>query len=136
MTTTQTDSEKQAQAQYEHIEEMVKAWEEAGDDDEKRDNAEFVIHADALSVEVRSGWWAPGLHVRGDERANRPAEYMILLCTGGPAVRIIGTLDGHGEPDTARIQHQDWGTPWTDYRLDSEQEQTVLTYARCFYYGE
>jgi hypothetical protein len=36
----------------------------------------------------------------------------------------------------AKIQYQDWFTPWTDYRLTSEQEEIVLTYARCFYFGE
>ncbi len=54
--------------------------------------------------------------------------------TGGPATRIIGELNEHGEPTRARLQVQDWGTPWTDYR--GGDQETLLTYARCFYFGE
>lgn len=93
------------------------------------DEARERIQEDALSVEVRSGWTIPG-------RPMQPEEYMILLCTGGPACRIVGDLSEHNEPESARIEHQDWFTPWTEYRLTSEEEEDVLTYARQFYFGE
>jgi hypothetical protein len=123
----------QAQAQYQSIVEMVAALNLArmNDNDEAFEDAEQTIHEDALSVEVRSDWYSPGSVT---ERV--ATEYRILLCTGGPACQIIGNLSEYGEPETARIQYQDWFTPWTDYRLTSEQEEIVLTYARCFYYGE
>ena len=95
------------------------------------DAARQVIQEDPLSVEVRSGW-----HTLGDKDGIKPEEYTILLCTGGPACRIIGTLNEYQEPETARIEHQDWGTPWTEYRLDADEEAVVLTYARQFYFGE
>lgn len=98
------------------------------DEDEARER----IQEDALSVEVRSDWYTPGCGA--DDNARKPAEFQILLCTGGPACRIIGELDEHGEPDRARIQHQDWGTPWTDY-FDTDSD-TLLAYCRCFYFGE
>ncbi len=86
-------------------------------------------------MEVRSGWYAAGM----PDLDAFPAEYTILLCTGGPAVRIIGELDQYGEPETARLEHQDWGTPWTEYYADhmprDDQETALLTYARQFYYG-
>ncbi|MDR6858912.1 hypothetical protein J2W96_005244 [Variovorax guangxiensis] len=41
-------------------------------------------------------------------------EFEILLCTGGPTVRIVGDLDHHGEPDRARIEYQDWFEPWRE----------------------
>jgi hypothetical protein len=94
---------------------------------ETRENAEQRIQEDALSVEVRSDWHVPGEN-------NEPGEFCILLSTGGPASRIRGELDEHCEPRRAWLEVQDWGTPWTQY-FDIEQD-TLLTYARCFYFGE
>lgn len=133
------DGRGEAVAQLESITEMVSAllkWQntEAQSTEEDRtalEEAEQTIQEDALSVGVRSDWYQPGQ--LPDHRA--PSEFTILLCTGGPAVRIIGTLN-QSEPQSARLVYQDWGTPWTEYRLTAEQEETVLTYARCFYYGE
>lgn len=87
------------------------------------------IQEDALSVEVRSGWGPP----RADQFAYPYEEFKILLSTGGPASRIRGELD-NGEPVRAWLEVQDWGTPWTQY-FDIEQD-TLLAYARCFYFGE
>lgn len=119
----------QAKAQLESIKEMVAAL-DVGDDAE-RCEAQETIQQDALCVEVRSDWHEPG-----GEVGISPCEYTILLCTGGPACRIIGNLTEHNEPETARIEYQDWGTPWTEYRLTSEEEATVLRYAGCFYFGD
>lgn len=93
-----------------------------------REEAETRIQEDALSVEVRSDWHTP------HDVAEAPFEFKILLTTGGPAVRIMGELDEHGQPDRAWLEVQDWGTPWTRY-FDIEQD-TLLAYARCFYFGE
>lgn len=101
------------------------------DDYSQLEQAEQAIHEDALSVEVRSGWYT-----LDQDSDRKPQEYTILLCTGGPACRVIGQLSEHGEPETARIEYQDWGTPWIDYRLTAEEEKDVLTYASCFYFGE
>ncbi|MBA7580530.1 hypothetical protein ES708_22422 [subsurface metagenome] len=99
---------------------------EAYHDEEK---AREAIQEDPLSVEVRSGWHEPG----GDNPAE---EYTILLCTGGPAVRIHGTLD-RDEPESARIEYQDWFTPWEGYHeTSSEEDEALLTYARQFYFAE
>lgn len=95
------------------------------------DDARQRIEDDALSVEVRSDWHTPG------SDAGKPSQYRILLCTGGPACQIIGDLSEHGEPESATIQYQDWGTPWTDWRDGPEdQDEILLTYARVFYWGE
>src|SRR4051812_2864989 len=53
------------------------------------DAARQRIEEDPLSVQVRSGWYNSGANE--DERS--PEEYEIVLCTGGPACRIIGRLD-------------------------------------------
>lgn len=88
-----------------------------------REDAEQRIHEDALSVEVRSGWCSSKAEME-------PEEFMILLTTGGPAVRILGELRD-GEPCRAWLQVQDWGTPWTDY-YETGVGEVCLSYARCF----
>jgi hypothetical protein len=129
--TTQQDLERaksQARAQLDSIKEMIVNLD--SEDSKEVEDAYQAIQEDALSVEVRSEWHEPGAK---DELG----EYRILLCTGGPAVQIIGDLhDRLSEPETARLQYQDWFTPWTDYPLDSEEEEALLTYARCFWFGE
>ena len=128
----------QAKAQLQSITEMVQALHFAAkqyadfgyDMYAPYEKALESIREDPLSVQVRSDWYDPGSEDRS------PAEYNILLCTGGPAVRIIGTLSEYLEPDSAHVQYQDWGTPWTDYPLTSELEAIVLEYAQQFYYGE
>lgn len=120
--TTETDknrSEQQAQAQFESIKEMVSKLRSAKNDQEQEE-ATQAIQEDALSVEVRSGWYAE--------------EYNILLCTGGPAARIIGELDENGYPQSARIEHQDWGTDWTTLRQSGEEQDILLEYASQFYF--
>ncbi|MDD5510450.1 MAG: hypothetical protein PHI12_06555 [Dehalococcoidales bacterium] len=106
----------------------------ASEDDKQeyhdRDNAAEKIQEDPL--EVRSDW-----HTPGDDDFNKPAEYKILLCTGGPACRIVGDLDEHGQPDRARIEYQDWFTPWIELvDITSEERDALLAYAQQFYFGE
>ncbi len=136
------DAKRQGQAQFESIREMVGYLREAREADAQGnvEDAEGQIHEDALSVQVRSGWYSPS----GEQADKAPAEYEILLCTGGPACRIIGELSEHGEPESARLEVQDWFQPWTEYRplVDPAQggnydsEPILLEYARCFYFGE
>lgn len=78
------------------------------DEPELAERVEDAMREQVLSVEVRSDW-APA----GEMPA--PAEFRILLSTGGPACAVFGTLDAHGEPDPYSLQicWQDWGTPWT-----------------------
>lgn len=164
------NAREQAQAQFESIREMVEALEAAEKSDpgadagENGEEARERILEDALSVEVRSDWYAPGAPRRREVLVHRggtsygmepvgvdacaPVEYRILLCTGGPAVQIVGKLSEHGEPETACLQIQDWFLPWTDYRplapkdangevnCVGDAEEILLAYARQFYFGE
>ena len=132
MNTTSQEKElerakSQAKCQLESIQEMVKALDT--EDDAKREAATETIREDALEVSVRSDWHEPGAE-------QEITEYKILLCTGGPAVRIVGDLDRYHEPENATLEYQDWYTPWTEYRLDSEEEAAVVKYAQQFYFGE
>jgi hypothetical protein len=143
------NAREQAQAQFESIKEMVEALKAGGENYAANnfkayEDAQRAIHEDALSVEVRSDW-----HCLGTSNDDRPTEYRILLCTGGPAIQIQGELSEHGEPETARLMMQDWGLVWTEYRphagigdekgrpvLDPNAQEILLTYARQFYFGE
>ena len=94
------------------------------------DKARDAIRDEALGVTVRSGWCSPGEDLI-------PVEYEILLTTGGPALRITGDLGEFMEPYTARLQMQDWGTPWVDYYpLDDEQRRALLMCAQQHYFSE
>jgi hypothetical protein len=119
---------EQARSQLEGIAEMVSAYENA-ENDKDRDEAEQRINEDPLEISVREPWHAPG-------KEAKPDEYLILLCTGGPAVRITGDLADYGEPETASIEYQDWFTQWERFDMTEEEKETVLKYARHFYFGE
>lgn len=105
-----------------------KATEEDRENYHNEEGIRQAIAEDPLSVQVRSGW------------ANSPdemkaEEFEILLCTGGPACRIVGELD-RGEPDRTRLEYQDWFTPWVEYLdMTHEEREALLTYARQFYFG-
>jgi hypothetical protein len=96
------------------------------DDDE---GAASAIRNHPLRVSVRGGWYAPG-----SEPDPVPEEFCILLCAGGPAVRIVGTLDARGEPDAARMEHQDWFTGWIPLVATNEEEMALLAYCLHFTY--
>lgn len=100
-------------------------YEEYHDEEKARE----AIEESALSVEVRSDW-----HVPGDENEG-PDEYRILLCTGGPAVQIVGSLNKYQEPETANLQYQDWFTFWENYSLTADEVDALLAYAQVFYFG-
>ena len=93
------------------------------------DDARQQIQEDPLSIEVRSDWEVAGVDLT-------PGEYMILLCTGGPAVRITGQLNDFKEPDSAVIEFQDWFTAWEEYPANREQKEKMIAYAKEFYFGE
>ena len=159
-----------ALAWFRSIVEMVEALREANRDaingaptpdgnyDEANEAARERILESVLSVEVRSGWYAAGtdLSARGMAGQAAPAEFRILLTTGGPAAQLCGELNEHGEPETARLEFQDWGTPWTAIdawdlaehgplrdawkaghlaAIESTQAY-LLDFARQFYFGE
>jgi hypothetical protein len=123
--TAETDA-REALANWDDAEELAEL-ESAAGDCESRDDAEQRIHEDPLSIEL-SGTWSLGETPTADRA-------IILLGTGGPATRIVCELDEHREPHRAWIQAQDWFKPWTDY-VGSHDGETLLTYCRCFFFGE
>jgi hypothetical protein len=78
-----------------------------------------------LSVQVRSAWETPlyGLS---------PYEYNIELLWGGPALRIVGTLNRYTEPADASLEYQDYYTKWQEYDCDTDE---LMWFASCFNFG-
>lgn len=109
----------------EEAKELTALEEDAGDYKDE-DDARQRIQEDALSVEVRSGWTRPGETMEAEE-------FRILLCTGGPAVQIVGELGSDG-PARAWLEYQDWFTPWTEYHENVDQD-VLLEYCREFFGG-
>lgn len=131
--TTDSDTAEGAAAELalqewdmENAEELSQLEADAGECS-SRDEAAERIQEDPLSIEVRSGWVTPGQEMKAED-------FVILLCTGGPAVRIRGELDGYKQPHRAWLEVQDWGTPWTQY-FDASQD-VLVSYASQFYFGE
>lgn len=146
---TLTGSEANARAHAEEIAAAYEAWTFCRNESEGRhlspeakaclrfhcyDGTNHDVVADAieescqeqpLAVDVRSGWGTPG--------ELEPEEFQILLSTGGPALRIIGDLEDQS-PTSARLEHQDWGTPWTQWRRDVDHE-ALEWFCSLFYFG-
>ena len=121
---------EEARSQFGKIAGLVLALQSA--DVFARQDAEERINEDALEVMIRSSWHAPGR-----DSVDVPIEYCILLCAGGPVVRIVGDLNKYGEPVSARIEHQDWLNPFETWVGNcSSVEEILLAYARCFNFGE
>ena len=94
-----------------------------------RDEVEQRIQESPLEVTIRSGWYTPG-----DEPEQE--EFRILLTFGGPALQIRGELNEYNEPSRAWLEYQDWGTPWTEYHGEGCSKDALLSFSRCFYFGE
>lgn len=97
-------------------------WElrEAAGEYRSQEDAEEAIYNDPLSIQYRSGW-------ADSPEDMTPEEFSILLCTGGPAVRIVGEFNWDGTPHRAWLEYQDWGTPWT---MLFDGQEDALAYAQ------
>lgn len=89
---------------------------------------EDEVREQALSCELL-GSWTPG-------ETPEAEGWRILLTTGGPAFRLVGTLNQWGEPATVKAEAQDWFTPWTEQDTTSEEDEALLWFACRFYWGE
>ena len=127
---SELDEAKEERKEWEenYLEELNELLDAAGEC-ENTEDAERRIDEDPLSVRVRSGWVSNPSEMEAKE-------FEILLCTGGPAVRIVGDLD-RGQPENPRIEHQDWFEPWTRFTdTTQEQDEAILSYCQHFYFGD
>lgn len=98
------------------------------DSDEARDQ----IMEDPLEITYRTGWLNHSEVCDGIDKGSIE-ECCILLCTGGPAVRILCDVDHRGALSRPIVQYQDWGTSWTDLlSITSEQRNALETYISNF----
>jgi hypothetical protein len=100
-----------------------------GDLQTDADSVRERIQESPLEVAVRSGWVPSAEDMVAED-------FLILLSTGGPALRIRGELDQHKQPRRAWLEYQDWGTPWTEYHGDGCEQKTLLTFCQQFFFGE
>jgi len=136
-TRTSSDAMQQAKAQLESIVELAVAMETAQTDGEaffegetlSLDELEDRAREWPLSVLVRSEWTSPGSELTA-------AEYEILLCTGGPAVRLRGDLASYGEAETAFLEYQGWFTAWDRLALSSDESDAVARFVSLFWFGD
>ena len=84
--------------------------------DALRDAIEQYLQDMPLSVEQ----FARKSHWREDWQLTH---YEVLLTTGGPACRFW--YDG----DCVKMQHQDWGTPWSDLPLTVDEVHPLEWFA-------
>ena len=126
--TTDNRAYDQAIAQMDSISDMLRRYREAQEAEGYADMeaVEQEIYEDPLEISVRSLWTPLGHAMEADE-------FRILLCTGGPAVQIVGDLDEDrsvfGQP---RLEYQDWFTPWTNCPLTEDQRKDLLDYCTMF----
>jgi hypothetical protein len=109
--------------ELEELEELEEMEESAGDCEDE-DDARQRIQDDPLSLRIF------GEKIDGNWEANK---FELLLTTGGPAVRIVGELNQYGEPESARLEVQDWGKCWTEFFCD---KKILLAYCNEFYFGD
>ena len=127
---------QQARAQLQSIVELITAIESVrlgglslyGDEWLSLEELEERARGLPLSVLVRSCWSEPGGQLT-------PAEYEVLLCTGGPAVRIRGDLSEHGEPTSARLEAQDWFAAWETQPTTTDENRALVEFALLFWFG-
>lgn len=101
---------------HDTLQELIEQAADCSDADEALEK----LQENPLEIQFRSAW-------ESDTSDLTPSEFAILLCTGGPAVRIRGELDHNGYPSRAWIEYQDWGISWTELRL---YQSSALEYAQ------
>ena len=48
----------------------------------------------------------------------------------------IKELNQYKEPQNIKMQFQDWGTFWTDFKITEDQQEALNWFCNCFYFGE
>lgn len=95
--------------------------------DDTADAIEEAAREEALSVEFRCSQWQTSATDMDADQCR------VLLSWGGPALQIVGSFDAHRGMTTARLEYQDWGTPWTEYM--GADEDALLWFAGLFCLG-
>ena len=62
-----------------------------------------------------------------------PNKFELLMSTGGPAMRVVGSLCRHGMPSNPVVQWQDWFKPWTSFQATSRAQREALDWFCNFF---
>jgi len=100
----------------------VLEWHAMEEGDEKYD----LAAEKPLSVLFRSAW-SSGMVFEADG-----GEAEILLGTGGPAVRIMATIDAKNGLVSPRIEGQNWGIPWTKAETTEAEDKALAAFVARF----
>jgi len=121
-------AERQAKAKLSGIQELMRAYDKVEEQQNEQDSILEDIQNYALDVQIREGFHSIGQE--GD------MEYALLLCTGGPAVRVRGDLDQFGYPISAILEFQDWFTSWEGVDISIKEEEILVRFASFYYFME
>ena len=80
------------------------------------------------------------LDITREELLNMPLEakleeggrYMILLTTGGPAVRLTGIVRSY-PLESVRLECADWGEGWTEVKIPTEDIEKLLFFVKYLF---
>ena len=95
------------------------------EDELSTERIDELVRQEPLEVATRSQW-------ANFQDEFESSDFKILLCTGGPAVRIFGSCEG-GYPSDIELQHQDWSTPWETVRGLSEIQREAMEWFCTFF---
>ena len=95
------------------------------EDELSTERIDELVRQEPLEVATRSQW-------ANFQDEFESSDFKILLCTGGPAVRIFGSCEG-GYPSDIELQHQDWFTPWETVRGLSEIQREAMEWFCNFF---
>ena len=99
--------------------------------EELREAIEEELREEPLSVQVGTDEWVAVGEVL------EPSKFELLMSTGGPAMRVVGSINCHGGASDAVVQWQDWFKPWTEYNNEQEALQEALEwFCDLFYFGD
>ena len=126
MSSEENNAERNALCWMDDLREKFAALDKANDagDYTTADSLADELYELPLSIDVRCASWTSYNWTETLE----PDEYQILLTWGGPAARITGDLADR-EPETARLEHQDWGTEWTALDTDDADAGILRRFA-------
>ena len=83
-----------------------------------RDNLREWVDSQALSVQLRSAWYAQGTEPE-------PEEFRIVLSVGGPTLTLEGELDRYGSPCCAQLRYSWYSQSQVLPCIESEAEALV-----------
>ena len=99
--------------------------------EELREAIEEELREEPLSVQVGTDEWVAVGEVL------EPSKFELLMSTGGPAMRVVGSINCHGEGCNAVVQWQDWFKPWTSFQATSRAQREALEwFCNLFYFGD